>query len=193
MAMKFIRIFLAILIVIGICLLLTQNLWVPNLVNAILRYEGSSTAVQPMPLITTTTGGPQVSESKNIVYKNTKYGFEFTLPARWKDYKVTENGNSLIFSLKQANPSTLNDGTKMEYQTVFIVTAFTHTAWEENQNAGDPSVNNFLAQNDTYVFGYLKGQDDAGFAGFPEVPSTEIDQGPFYDVNTIIIPSFKLD
>lgn len=39
--MKFVRIFLLVLIIIGIILLLTQNLWVPKIVDMILRYESS--------------------------------------------------------------------------------------------------------------------------------------------------------
>ncbi len=40
--MKTIRIFLLILIIIGLVLLFTQSLWVPNLVNQILAWEGVS-------------------------------------------------------------------------------------------------------------------------------------------------------
>lgn len=38
--MKFIRIFLLVLIIIGVGLLITQNIWVPKLVNHILAAEG---------------------------------------------------------------------------------------------------------------------------------------------------------
>ncbi len=39
--MKFIRIFLLILIIIGIILIITQKSWVPKLVDRILQYENS--------------------------------------------------------------------------------------------------------------------------------------------------------
>lgn len=38
---RFIRIFLLILIIIGIGLIITHNLWVPKLVDYILRVEGN--------------------------------------------------------------------------------------------------------------------------------------------------------
>ncbi len=44
--MKFIRIFLLLLIVIGVGLLMTQKLWVPNLVDEILHFEGFDPVAQ---------------------------------------------------------------------------------------------------------------------------------------------------
>ena len=46
--MKFIRIFLLVLIVIGIGLLVTQNSWVPPFVNWILAKENKIQAIQPV-------------------------------------------------------------------------------------------------------------------------------------------------
>src|ERR1035437_1950878 len=44
--MKFIRIFLLVLIIIGIILLCTQNIWVPKLVDKIIKYQGTPIIVQ---------------------------------------------------------------------------------------------------------------------------------------------------
>lgn len=132
----------------------------------------------------------QIKISEYLVYKNDKYNFEFNLPLRWEDYKVSENENSLIFSLKLKDPIFLDDGTR-EYGDLFIITAFSNETWIENQNADDPSVNNFLGKNDKYIFGILKGQDDEGFHGFPKYSLNEVYKGPFYDITNTIIPSFK--
>jgi hypothetical protein len=56
--MKFIRIFLLVLIVIGIGLLITQKIWVPKLVDVILK-------------------------SDFIKYESIKYNFSFTQPVQW--------------------------------------------------------------------------------------------------------------
>ena len=47
--MKAVRIFLLILIIIGIVLLFTQKIWVPKLVNKILLSEGAGVLEQSMP------------------------------------------------------------------------------------------------------------------------------------------------
>lgn len=143
---------------------------------------------QPAPTITQPQQKQLVSK---IVYSNTKYGFELTFPDRWKDYKAREDNASIIFSLKTSYPSISDDGTKQEYHDVFKINIFSPTGWTENQESNDPSVNNYIARNNNYVFGYTMGQDDEGYIGFPEVVPNTIYQGPFYDVQNTIIPTFK--
>ena len=48
--MKTVRIFLLVLIVIGIVLLFTQNIWVPKLVDKILLYESTPVVLQTAPI-----------------------------------------------------------------------------------------------------------------------------------------------
>jgi hypothetical protein len=86
---KFIRVFLLILIVIGILLLCTTSLWVPKLVSVILRPESSSVShtniVSTLPVSSASTSS-QVSAGSTSnwkVYMNDKYAFSFKYPQNW--------------------------------------------------------------------------------------------------------------
>lgn len=78
--MKFIRIFLFVLIIIGIGLLCTERIWVPKLVDKIILNENSSKAIKTVPIDT--------NKVTKIEYKNSEYGFTFSLPLSWKGYSV---------------------------------------------------------------------------------------------------------
>jgi hypothetical protein len=146
---------------------------------------------QPTQPIATPMTPTQSQPIQDASYTNAKYGFGLTLPDRWKDYKTKEVGNSITFSLKLTTPIVSDDGIKQEYGDIFIIIAFSPADWTKNQKANDPSVSNYIARNNNYVFGYIMGQDDEGYVGFHEVVPNMIYQGPFYDVRNTIIPSFK--
>jgi hypothetical protein len=79
------------------------------------------------------------------------------------------------------------------------MTIFTKDEWEKIRREQLPVYSFIKESRDSrirtdFVFAYTMGQDDFGFAGFPDIPTTQDEQykGPFYDVQNVIIPSFKL-
>ncbi|OHA79652.1 MAG: hypothetical protein A2675_03125 [Candidatus Yonathbacteria bacterium RIFCSPHIGHO2_01_FULL_51_10] len=74
---KFIRIFLLILIVIGIGLLATQKTWVPKVVDVILKTENNQ---QQISIISDSKIETQDPTKDWKTYTNTKYGYEFKYP-----------------------------------------------------------------------------------------------------------------
>jgi hypothetical protein len=144
--------------------------------------------VPASPVATTTvteTAKPRIDG--NIVYTNTKYGFKLELPARWKDYRVSEkmdavNGNNLYFELKHSDGS---------YGSVFAITAYERADWDRLQSEEGPKPS-YLAEKDDTIFGYSFAQDDANFAGFGEAEPGLRYKGPIFDAQEIIVPSFEL-
>jgi len=78
-----------------------------------------------------------------------------------------------------------------EYHTIFTIGIYSKNKWEQLQSEEGPSVGTYLGEKGEYVFDYSTGHDDEGYIGFPEVVPGEIYHGPFYDVETKIIPTFK--
>ena len=117
------------------------------------------------------------------IYRNERYGFEFTFPDRWKDYKVSEEDTAIAFKLKHTRDD--------EYHTVFRIKIYPKEKWDQLQSKEEPSVEKYIDEKQGYVFAYSVGHDDEGYVGFPEVVPGEIYQGPFYDVENKIIPTFK--
>src|SRR3989344_2134197 len=74
---QFIRIFLLILIVIGIGLLATQKTWVPKVVDVILKTENNQ---QQISIISDSKIETQDPTKDWKTYTNTKYGYEFKYP-----------------------------------------------------------------------------------------------------------------
>lgn len=124
------------------------------------------------------------------IYKNEQYGFEIKLPLRWANYRVEQKDNVIEFSLKVKQPLISSDGTKEEYHKVFSIVAYTKNQWEEVKTQ-EPLLQNYLKENDQYVFTYFVGQDDEGYVGFPDVIVGQKYEGPFSDVANKITPTFK--
>jgi hypothetical protein len=92
-----IRIFLLVLISIGIGLLATQNLWVPNVVRAILAHETQPLVVSPTEPLTTassTTASPGASNHCSATYGNPP------APAIWRTATTT---NGVVLTLASNN------------------------------------------------------------------------------------------
>ena len=117
------------------------------------------------------------------IYRNERYGFEFTFPDRWKDYKVSEEDTAIAFKLKHTRDD--------EYHTVFRIKIYPKEKWDQLQSKEEPSVEKYIDEKQGYILAYSVGHDDEGYVGFPEVVPGEIYQGPFYDVENKIIPTFK--
>ena len=72
--MKIIRIFLLILIIIGIGLICTQNIWVPRLVNKIILQQSNSNLIMPKPNNSSTKIGSPVCKDQNITVMTPNVG-----------------------------------------------------------------------------------------------------------------------
>jgi hypothetical protein len=136
--------------------------------------------------IPTPTTPPSEKEAGNLLYTNEKYHFVLQLPPRWKEYKVEEktltNGESSYnFQLKTKNG---------EYHSVFYLSAVTEKTWQKLQSEEGPK-SIYIDKKNGYVFSFMTGHDDDGFAGFPEVVPEITFKGPYFDVINIIIPSFS--
>lgn len=75
---NFIRVFLAVIIVVGASLLLTQKVWVPKVVGMIIQKENPVAPVVIIPNV-----GKISDTSSWKTYTNEKYGFELQYPADW--------------------------------------------------------------------------------------------------------------
>jgi hypothetical protein len=123
---------------------------------------------------------------KYLTYTNNRFGFSVNLPERWTGYKVIESKNgtdySYTFELK------LKDNT---YGKPFVISVFTPESWKKIKSG--LNYYTYINENNKYVFVYGTTQDDDNYLGFPEiVPGVQF-HGPIYDVQTVIIPSFKLN
>jgi len=117
------------------------------------------------------------------VYQNKNLGFQIIFPANWRKVVVNENknGKSVDFSLMH------NLGA---YVKVFSLKKFNMDEWKIAQKGLFSTIE--VARLEDYVFGYSLGQDDEGFVGFPAVVYGELYQGPYFEVQTKIIPTFSL-
>ncbi len=117
------------------------------------------------------------------IYKNVDLGFKITFPTSWDSLKSQENKktNSVDFYLMH------NLGS---YVKVFSITRFSQTEWKSKENGLYPTIK--IAESNGYIFGYSLGQDDEGFVGFPEMVYGNTYQGPYFEVQTKIIPTFSI-
>lgn len=117
------------------------------------------------------------------VYKNTDLGFQITFPINWSNVVIRKNKklDSVDFSLMHSLGG---------YVKVFSIRRFTQDEWKGAQNSFYPTIK--IADSGDYVFAYILGTDDEGFEGFSDVVYGTPYQGPYYDVQTNIIPTFNL-
>jgi len=138
---------------------------------------------------------PEIEKPEKVVeeetadwktYRNEWYGFELTFPERWKGYKVKEGKEGVQFQLLHSKDK--------EYRPVFDIMVFPKEIWEQSQSKESSNLGTYITKKGNNVFSYLLWETygDEGYIGFPEVVAGEIYQGPFFDVQTKIIPSFKL-
>ncbi|MBX4198621.1 hypothetical protein KW782_04845 [Candidatus Parcubacteria bacterium] len=145
--MKFIRIFLLILIIIGVILLITQKMWVPSLVTWILKTEHADT-------------------DTGKIYKNVEYGFEIDFPDSWKGFSVVKNSwegqkiDSTITQEKYTGPLLVfeNPQTNSEHAWQNIpIMVFTADIWkliieEKIAVSAAPIAPAKIGENSKYVF-----------------------------------------
>jgi len=104
-----------------------------------------------------------VSDASPIVYKNTEYGFNFSLPANWQGYSIIKNtwqGNALTKSPAPSGPKLLIRNPKwtetLHYEDLPIL-VFTTQQWnsyiaEDFSIGAAPFKASELAHNNKYVF-----------------------------------------
>ena len=127
-------------------------------------------------------------------YRNEEYGFEFKLPAKWRDaliekiYDNTYNGDIFVI--------------KLENNNICDISVYPNGDWKRLQEADTPNKPIYLNQKDDFVFGWGCGQDDYGYKGFEDfnnaidagnldaINSGEI-LGPFAEFKKLILPTFK--
>lgn len=144
------------------------------------------------------------NENGNLkTYKNEKYKFQLTFPKRWKGYNVSyATGESKYLYADDTIDFNLKSGPS--YNVVFNISVYPLKWWENNaelENKGayikgsehtmGDYLGTYISKNSNYAFTYRVSQDDEGYDGFPEVIPNQLYKGPFYDVEKIIIPTFK--
>ena len=110
---KTIRIFLLVLIIIGIILLFTQKVWVPKLVNSILASETSPAQITK----TTPSNPPAAGQNLSQVYSNSALNFSLDYPAgyavddayQYQELGPGENINGVKFTI----PASVSSGTNL--------------------------------------------------------------------------------
>ena len=120
--------------------------------------------------------------SGNVVYKNTKYGFDFTLPNDWKGYSVVNEqwmGTPLDSAQQTApsGPQILIRSPKWTIQTPtqdIPVMVFTLQQWQDLQQnkfavSAAPIPPSELGQNSRYVFALPPRYNFAFLPGYQEV------------------------
>lgn len=140
--------------------------------------DNSNTASQ------TTSGSPSAVSEGTLVYSNTDYGFNFTLPGSWKGYSVVEDTwQGTAISGKKAGKVT-ESGTKLllrnpkwtkknPYQDIPIM-VFTKEQWklieaEELAVSAAPIGPGKLGENSKYVFALPARYNFAYPTGYEEV------------------------
>lgn len=151
------------------------------------KAEGE-TLKQELPIVVAPTKIDTKSEEKseNIIYRNEAYNFVLQLPPRWKDYTVKEENltdGRIAYNFKLKTKAG-------EYYSVFYIFIVPEKIWQEQQTQEGPK-SEYITKKNNFVFSYSLGQDDEGYAGFPEVVPGLTYKGPYFDVNNIIIPNFS--
>lgn len=151
--MKALRIFLLILIIIGLALIFTQKIWVPKLVNQILSSEKT-------PFVIPTVEQPN---EPLVTYNNSDYGFTFSLPSDWKGYSIVKsawNGYSQTKATTETGVTLIIRNPKWtsghHYEDIPIM-IFTTSQWnsylaEDFHTSAAPFNASELAHNNRYVF-----------------------------------------
>ncbi len=121
--------------------------------------------------------GGKEDAGSTIIYNNTEYGFDFTLPEAWKDYTIIEETwQSSNPDIKESGPEIVIRSPlwteKEPYQDIPIL-IFSKDQWtkilkEEFNVSAAPIPPSLLGENSTYVFAlpprynfaYPKGYED---------------------------------
>lgn len=135
-------------------------------------------------LIDDVTIGPFEEKADSIVYENTQYGFDFSLPLSWKDYKViTEKWEGLAIEETQGDkvveigPLILirhPEWTSENQRQDIPIMVFTHNQWdllqlEEFHIGAAPIGPSELGRNTKYVFALPARYNFTFPAGYEEV------------------------
>lgn len=109
------------------------------------------------------------------IYKNEEYGFEMTLTDVLKGYRVVEKQNAESVSLRFEIPIS-SEYNNSGWWDLFLIAVYTKDGWEKIQKEEGPQPE-FIAENDSYVFGYARGHDvPKDFTnvdiGFPKIISS---------------------
>ncbi len=142
--------------------------------------ETAKTAIEAV-----VTKTAEVDMSGELAYTNRDHDFGLTLPTRWKAYRVIKDtdqwGDHYSFELPRTTGG---------FGSVFTISAYPQSAWDEIQKGALKPVQ--LGAANGVVFAYSLGQDDEGFAGFPDMEPGLQYKGPLFDAQETILPSFKL-
>ncbi len=138
---------------------------------------------QDLQQIINTTKNTTAQKEIHRIYTNKDLGFQITFPLNWSKVKIQadKKNNSVDFSMMHSLGA---------YVKVFSINRFTQDEWKNAQNSFNPTIK--ITDSGDYVFAYVLGKDDEGFVGFPDIVYGAIYQGPYYDVQTNIIPTFNL-
>lgn len=100
-------------------------------------------------------------------YTNSEFGFQITLPNDWTGYKVLEkkvegSTQTWYFELPTTDPVWKEASSTNEagYVSLFAISAFTDSEWDEMINAGGPTDTEIIKIGN-YTFGYMGGQAGA--------------------------------
>jgi hypothetical protein len=112
-----------------------------------------------------------------VIYKNTEYGFNFTLPASWKDYTIiTEKWEGTGDSKESGNKLSIRHPkwTKEDPRQDIPILVFTTSQWDKVQkgefNVGAAPIGpTELGHNGTYVFALPARYNYAFPTGYEEV------------------------
>lgn len=105
--------------------------------------------------------------SSDVVYKNTQYEFQLTLPKGWEAYKtsITKNGGifNILFYLPTTDKLYSNQNKELKgYADIFSIIIFTTDEWNKQLNSAECKIaggsvgcfypKDIIGKNNTYVF-----------------------------------------
>ncbi len=131
---------------------------------------------------------PSISPSATVsptIYKNSKYGFELTLPSSWKNYAVGEKNQSTYGYIYYFGLPFTDSNWQQEEDmpagsaSLFALSVFTLEQWDKVQAEGGPFPT-VIKTTDKYVYTWSVGQ------AYP------LELGKYRDDPETIISSFKL-
>jgi hypothetical protein len=125
-----------------------------------------------------------------IQYVNNDLGFSVTLPVKWKDFRIVKKGNFVAFGLHSSVLASMN--INGGYGNPLTIAVFPKDIWQESNGKPFFAFTYITEDSQGNVFAYGLGQDDEGYDGFPAVVPGVVYHGPFYEAQTLIIPSFKV-
>ncbi len=124
-------------------------------------------------------------------YRNEKYGFTINFPKHWNKVKFEEGSDYVDFSLPTDGIRRTGEYDPISGYTfarVFVISIVDKNEWVRHIREDTLVQETEIAENDGKVFVYSKGQDDVGFKTLPD---NGVSKGPYYDVDKMIIPTFK--